>query len=231
MSASTPLAVTWAGHATALIELDGVRLLTDPVLRERVGPLRRIAAPVSPQLSERIDAVMLSHLHADHADLARCAGSPGATVVLAPRGRGRWLARHGVRNVEELGCGEEAQVGRVRVVATPARHDARRRPLGVRADPIGFIARGSQGAVLRWRHGSVRRDVRARRLGRPRAAADRRLGTDAGARAPRSRAGGAGRRPNRAAPGRADPLGHASRSDGRRRARATRSDPRGSSPS
>jgi L-ascorbate metabolism protein UlaG (beta-lactamase superfamily) len=138
------LAVTWGGHATALIELDGVRLLTDPVLSDRVGPLRRIAASVDPQLSERIDAVMLSHLHADHAALRSLRGLAAPTIVFAPRGAARWLARHGVRNVEELSPGEQAQVGSVRVTATAARHGRRRWPLGVEAEPIGFVAGGSQ---------------------------------------------------------------------------------------
>jgi L-ascorbate metabolism protein UlaG (beta-lactamase superfamily) len=139
------LAVTWGGHATALVELDGVRLLTDPVLSDRIGPLRRIASPVEPELSERIDAVMLSHLHADHAELRSLRALGAATVVFAPRGAARWLARHGVRNVEELSPGEEAGLGSVRVTATPARHGRRRWPLGVEAEPLGFIASGSQG--------------------------------------------------------------------------------------
>jgi len=138
------LAVTWAGHSTALVELDGVRVLTDPVLRDRAGPLRRIGPPVGSQIAERIDAVLLSHLHLDHADLPSLRGLDASTVVLAPRGAARWLSRRGVRGVEELPAGEQAEVGNLRVVATPARHDARRRPLGVRADPIGFIVHGTQ---------------------------------------------------------------------------------------
>jgi L-ascorbate metabolism protein UlaG (beta-lactamase superfamily) len=138
------LAVTWGGHATALIELDGVRLLTDPVLNDRIGPLRRIASPVDPELGERIDAVVLSHLHADHAELRSLRRLGPATIVFAPRGAARWLARHGVRNVEELSPGEEARLGAVRITATPARHGRRRWPLGVEAEPIGFLAAGSQ---------------------------------------------------------------------------------------
>jgi L-ascorbate metabolism protein UlaG (beta-lactamase superfamily) len=139
------LAVTWGGHATALIELDGVRLLTDPLLGDRVGPLRRIASPVDPELSERIDAVMLSHLHADHADLRSLRRLGAASVVFAPRGAAGWLVRHGVPNVHELSAGEDAQLGAVRITATPARHARHRWPLGVEAEPLGFIAAGSQG--------------------------------------------------------------------------------------
>ncbi len=138
------VALTWAGHATALIELDGVRILTDPLLRDRVGPLRRIAAPVDADVGEHIDVIVLSHLHADHADLPSLLRVGSGTRVLAPRGAGSWLARHGMRDVCELSAGEEAIVGPLRIVATPARHDGRRWPFGARADAIGFVARGSQ---------------------------------------------------------------------------------------
>ena len=138
------LAVTWGGHATALIELDGMRLLTDPLLEDRVGPLQRVATPVDRELSGRIDAVLLSHLHADHADLRSLRRLGAATVVFAPRGAGAWLARHGVSNVEELSPGEQATLGDLRITATPAQHARRRWPLGVEAEPLGFIAAGSQ---------------------------------------------------------------------------------------
>ncbi len=144
MTSSQSLDVTWGGHSTALLELDGVRILTDPVLRNRVGPLRRIAAPVSSRISERIDAVLLSHLHLDHADLSSLRRLGASTVVVAPCGAARWLSRRGVRGVEELRVGQQANVGNLRIVATPARHDGRRRPFGVQADPVGFIVHGTQ---------------------------------------------------------------------------------------
>jgi L-ascorbate metabolism protein UlaG (beta-lactamase superfamily) len=62
-------ALRWLGHATVLIELDGVRLLTDPVLHGRIGPLVRVAPPVGLDTVTGLDGVLLSHLHADHAHL------------------------------------------------------------------------------------------------------------------------------------------------------------------
>jgi len=134
--------ITWLGHATVLIELDGVRLLTDPVLGRRIGPLVRVAggATEAAQLAP-IDSVLLSHLHADHAHLGslRRLGAP----VIAPRGAGEWLRGAGVEDVRELAVGGEAPVGAVGVIATPALHDDRRRPFGTHAEPVGFVARGS----------------------------------------------------------------------------------------
>jgi L-ascorbate metabolism protein UlaG (beta-lactamase superfamily) len=131
-----------------LIELGGVRLLSDPVLRDRIGPLVRVAAPVAPQVFEGIDAVLLSHLHADHADVPSLqrVGSP---VVVAPRGAGPWLEERTSGEAREVGVGDEVCVGSVRIVATSAAHGARRRPLGLRAEPVGYVVRaGSESAYF-----------------------------------------------------------------------------------
>ena len=136
-------AITWLGHATALLELDGVRLLTDPVLRNRIGPLVRIAAQPRIESPETLDVVLLSHLHADHTDLPSLRQLAPPTRVLAPRPAAAWL-RHALgATVDELGRGDTVPIGRVTVQATPAMHDDRRRPLGPRAEPVGYLVRGS----------------------------------------------------------------------------------------
>jgi L-ascorbate metabolism protein UlaG (beta-lactamase superfamily) len=134
--------VTWLGHATVLLAVDGVRLLTDPVLGRRIGPLMRVAAPVDTSALGSVDCVLLSHLHADHADLSslRLLGAP----VIAPAGAGEWLRESGLSDVRELAAGGEETVGGVRVLAAPAVHDSRRRPLGPEAEPIGFVVHGSR---------------------------------------------------------------------------------------
>jgi L-ascorbate metabolism protein UlaG (beta-lactamase superfamily) len=139
--------ITWLGHATVLIELDGVRLLTDPVLGRRVGPLVRVSGEaVDAAALAPIDSVLLSHLHADHADLGslRRLHAP----VIAPSGAGDWLRGAGVEVVREVSAGTEVSVGDARVIATPALHDDRRRPLGRHADPVGFVVRGPLGVYF-----------------------------------------------------------------------------------
>jgi L-ascorbate metabolism protein UlaG (beta-lactamase superfamily) len=138
--------VTWIGHATALLELDGARVLTDPVLRGRIGHLRRQARPPSSEAIARLDAVLVSHLHGDHLDLPSLRGLAGAPRVIVPRGAGDWLRRSGVEHVEELGTGETAAVGPLLVEAVPAEHDDRRRPFGggPAADALGYVLRGSR---------------------------------------------------------------------------------------
>jgi L-ascorbate metabolism protein UlaG (beta-lactamase superfamily) len=135
--------ITWLGHATVLLEVDGVRLLTDPVLRSRVVHLRRHGS--TPDPPERVDAVLLSHLHYDHADLPSLRLLGRDVRVLAPRGSGAWLRRAGFPNTEELSAGVRTDVGGVAVTAVAAHHDNRRRPGGgPRAEPIGFVVVGGR---------------------------------------------------------------------------------------
>lgn len=140
----SPTAITWLGHATVLVELDGARLLTDPALRSHIGPLVRIARPVAPDAVGRVDCVLLSHLHADHTHVSSLRAVGRVTPIVAPRPAGEWLARRGLTAVTELAAGEATSVGPVRVTATPAAHDGRRAPFGPAARPIGYVISGSR---------------------------------------------------------------------------------------
>jgi L-ascorbate metabolism protein UlaG (beta-lactamase superfamily) len=76
--------LTWLGHATVVLELDGVRLLTDPLLRARAGPLRRRGpAPTSADVAD-VDAVLISHLHHDHAELTSIRMLPDLPLLTGP---------------------------------------------------------------------------------------------------------------------------------------------------
>lgn len=132
------------GHSTVLIELDGVRLLTDPLLRTRVGHLRRRVAPVDIGALADPDAVLVSHLHRDHLDLASLRLLGPATPLLAPAGAGAWLRRRGFAAVRELNVGESAAAGALSIAAVRAQHQDRRHPGGVRAQPLGYLVRGSR---------------------------------------------------------------------------------------
>ena len=92
----------WIGHSTVLVELDGVRLLTDPLLRNRVAHLRR-AAKVDPAALRGIDTVLISHLHYDHLDMPSLQRLGREMPVVAPRGAGALIRRQaGSTNVTEI---------------------------------------------------------------------------------------------------------------------------------
>ncbi|HJW76859.1 MAG TPA: MBL fold metallo-hydrolase, partial [Thermoleophilia bacterium] len=134
--------LTYCGHATVLIEMDGVRVLTDPVLRRHIGPLvRRSPRPHAGQLSD-LDAILISHLHLDHYDPPSLRLLDRATPVVGPAGSARSLARLGFADARELSPGEETRVGALRVVATTAVHEKGRHPLNRATDCIGFVVAG-----------------------------------------------------------------------------------------
>jgi L-ascorbate metabolism protein UlaG (beta-lactamase superfamily) len=125
-----------------LLELGGVRLLTDPVLRRGVAYLRRHGPP--PEVPARLDAVLVSHLHYDHLDLSSLRLLPRDIRVLAPAGAAALLRKAGFGQVDELLPGEIADVRGVRIEATLAEHDDRRLPARARARPIGFVVGGDR---------------------------------------------------------------------------------------
>jgi L-ascorbate metabolism protein UlaG (beta-lactamase superfamily) len=134
------LRITYVGHATVLIELDGVRILTDPILRERLGPLRRLGpTPVASELGP-VDAVLVSHAHPDHFDRASLRTVPGDPLLVLPRGLGPAAARAG-HATREVIANDRVEIGEVRITAVPARHG--RWPLQRTARPIGFLIEGS----------------------------------------------------------------------------------------
>jgi L-ascorbate metabolism protein UlaG (beta-lactamase superfamily) len=134
--------VTYVGHATVLVEIDGVRLLTDPVLRRRVGPLRRHGAPPDPRLAEDVDAVLISHLHHDHADVSSLRRLSRTVPMLAAPGAGDFLTRLGFGDVRELAPGDSGSVGGIRVTATEANHPPSGRRFERASRAVGFELAG-----------------------------------------------------------------------------------------
>ena len=165
--------LTYIGHSTFLIAFaapDGAcfRVLTDPVFSERCSPVRwagprRVRAPGVPlERLPHVHAVLLSHNHYDHMDLPslRALHERFAPKVVTPLGNARILVRAGLPGAAELDWWEEAPLGPVRVVATPARHFSRRGLLDTdRALWAGFMLRldgrqlfyaGDSGAGRHW---------------------------------------------------------------------------------
>jgi L-ascorbate metabolism protein UlaG (beta-lactamase superfamily) len=131
----------YVGHSTVLVDMDGVRLLTDPLLRHRVAHLRR-AGKVDARALRGVDAVLVSHLHYDHLDVPSLEKLGRELPIVVPRGAGRWLTRKGFRAVSEIEVDDELQIGALTVRATAAAHDSGRLPFGVRADPVGYLIAG-----------------------------------------------------------------------------------------
>ncbi len=146
-SAPPPPSIGYVGHGTVIVDLAGVKLITDPLLRSRVTHLRR-AAKVAFTTLRGVDAVLISHLHYDHLDMPSLQRLGRELPVVAPRGSGALIRRGaGSTNVTEMSAGEEIQIGAVTVRAVPAEHDTGRMPFGTRAEPVGYVVEGDGRSV------------------------------------------------------------------------------------
>jgi L-ascorbate metabolism protein UlaG (beta-lactamase superfamily) len=131
--------VTFLGHSTVLVEMGQARILTDPVLLDRVSILRRAVSPLPNDLYRDVSAVVISHLHLDHLDLPSLRMLGSDTPVVVPRGAGIFMRRMGFRSVEELEPGKSIDVRGAAIRATPANHSGFRPPFGPSADAVGYV--------------------------------------------------------------------------------------------
>ena len=129
---------TWWGHATATVELGAARVVTDPLLGDRLLHLRRHAARPGKAVAEA-DLVLVSHLHRDHCDLSSLARYGAEVPVVAPRGAERLLAGPALDRLVLVEPGDVVEGAGVRIEVLAASHDGRRGPLSRRHPPaLGF---------------------------------------------------------------------------------------------
>ena len=126
----------WIGHASLYVQIDGVRMLVDPMFSDyaspfEFGPKRFHPPPIALADLPKIDAVLITHDHYDHLDMHTVQHlARGDTVFVVPLGIGAHLERWGVapERIRELEWWQEESLGGVRIVSTPARHYSGRRP-------------------------------------------------------------------------------------------------------
>lgn len=139
------LRLTYLGHATVLIELDGVRILTDPVLGDRLGPLRRLGPTPDPDAIGEVDGVLISHGHPDHFHRASIRAVHGRPMIVMPEGLGGRALGPG-RRVREVTVDHRVEIGALAVTAVSAKHGRWARHPASR--PIGYLIEGSCGVYF-----------------------------------------------------------------------------------
>jgi N-acyl-phosphatidylethanolamine-hydrolysing phospholipase D len=126
---------TWVGHATGLLQLDGLNILTDPIFSERasplsfIGPKRKTPLPFEKESLPPIDLVVISHNHYDHMDyptLKYLAEQNPNTLFMVPIGLKDWFHKHDINNVEELTWWQTFQHLRLKITFVPVQHWSKR---------------------------------------------------------------------------------------------------------
>jgi len=138
--------ITFVGHSTTLIEMSGVRILTDPVMRNKFRFLRRRDRICTKRLDMgSLDAVVLSHMHFDHMDYPSLRMVPRKVPIIAPVGAGRYLSGKVGHDVVEMKVGQSLRIGEVEIHATPSLHDSGFYwPFWYPKDVLSFMLVGSQ---------------------------------------------------------------------------------------
>lgn len=150
--------LAWIGHASALVQIDGVNILTDPVFSERaspfsfIGPKRKTPPGLTLDELPHIDIVLISHNHYDHLDkpsveaLNRQAGGPPRFLV--PLGIEQWMNDIGITNVEELDWSDETHAAGLDIWFVPSQHWSARTPFD-RAETLwgGWVVKTPAGAA------------------------------------------------------------------------------------
>ncbi len=139
--------MTWLGHATVVLDMDGVRLVADPLLQRHNGILRRRGARPAGDAWSGAVAVLLSHLHHDHAEVASLR-MLGAVPVLTAVENAVWVAKKGLtgRGLANDEWEPVGAAGEVTVRLVPAVHHSRPMPHRPNA-ANGHLVRGPSGVV------------------------------------------------------------------------------------
>jgi L-ascorbate metabolism protein UlaG (beta-lactamase superfamily) len=140
--------MSYLGHSTVVLEVDGARVITDPILRQRVGPLVRAVAPIGPEAWGRVDAVLLSHSHWDHLDLGSLRLLGLDVPLIVPRGMGGRLRAQGFSHVREVGPADVVEVAGIAVETTQAVHRGFGPPIGPTDLAVGYVVRGTRSAYF-----------------------------------------------------------------------------------
>ncbi|MBJ7459301.1 MAG: MBL fold metallo-hydrolase [Thermoleophilaceae bacterium] len=136
--------VSFAGHSTTLVELDGVRVLSDPLFRSSLLHLQRHAPLVDLDRYGSPDILLISHSHMDHLDKRSLKLVDKSTRAIVPSDSAKLMRGLGFRDVTGVSDGEEIEACGLRVRAVHADHHGSRMPWNAEAETIGFVVSGSQ---------------------------------------------------------------------------------------
>ena len=121
---SSSVRITYIGHATLLLDFGQIRVLTDPNFDDKLGYFLPRVSPPGIKLAElpHIDAILLTHAHADHLSFESLRALPPGIPLYAPPVIARWLRRSGLSSVYPVEAGQVFRVGNLAVTGAPARH-------------------------------------------------------------------------------------------------------------
>lgn len=141
---AAPMQIAFAGHSTLLIELDGTRVLIDPLFRSALLHLTRHAPLVDVERWGNPDVLLISHSHMDHLDKRSLKLVDKSARAIVPSDCVKLMRAQGFSNVVGVSAGDELEAGGLKIRAVFADHAGSRMPWNVPAETLGFVVEGSQ---------------------------------------------------------------------------------------
>ncbi len=129
----------YLGHSTIVLDINGVRVATDPVFRRLIFHLVRTVPVPGREALRNIDVVLISHTHYDHLDISGIKSIGEHALVCVPRGAGKLLRKNKITNFRELSVGEEFFVGDLPIRTTYASHRSGRPPFDFETGCMGYL--------------------------------------------------------------------------------------------
>ena len=144
-----PVSITFAGHATLLIRLGGVSILTDPNFDGSMGFImpRIPEVPGAVEHAGDISLLAITHSHLDHLSLPSLKRIKGSPTILVPERVGVYLKGVEANRIREMRPGDKTSVGRVSITALPAKHTSSRYPLGRKTPANSYLFESGGTAV------------------------------------------------------------------------------------
>ena len=136
--------VGFAGHSTTLVELDGTRVLSDPLFRSWLLHLQRHAPLVDLERYGKPDVLLISHSHLDHLDKRSLKLVDKSARAIVPNDSAKLMRSLGFQDVLGVSAGDEVEAGGLSIRAVHADHHGGRMPWNAAAETLGFVVEGSQ---------------------------------------------------------------------------------------
>lgn len=136
--------VTFVGHSTLMYDLDGVKIITDPLLYNQIKHIRK-NTPISREtIPRQFDLILLTHFHMDHFHYPSLKLLDKTAHVIAPHGAKTKLNNLGFDSVEEIAIGQEVEFRGLKITAVECNHDGRRYYSGPKRDTLSYVIASSQ---------------------------------------------------------------------------------------
>ena len=148
MATEGKLDITYIGHSTTLIELDGFNLITDPIFSNRALISKRLVAP-GMNFSDlpAIHCILVSHAHLDHLDRPTLRKFDKDIPIVIPSRTRPLIKRLGFKKIVELSFWEGTRIGEVEIISMPAKHFSRRWLVDVKRGYCGFMIRNERKTI------------------------------------------------------------------------------------